>query len=94
MGKNKLKKWYANSHSSMTLRVVKAATEEEARKLFDEIFGEGNYYFGEKLKHAYAIPWKEKKEYFKTGLGIASKGELSSESADRLLNDLHSIGAI
>ncbi len=94
MGKNKLKKWYANSHSSMTLRVVKASTEEEARAKFDEIFGEGNYYFGEKLKHAYTIPWKEKKEYFKAGLGIASKGELPSGSADMLLDNLHAIGAI
>lgn len=78
----------------MTLIVVKAATEEEARAKFDEIFGEGNYYFGEKLKHAYTIPWKEKKEYFKAGLGIASKEELTSESADKLLDGLHSIGAI
>lgn len=94
MGKTRLKKWYANSHSSMTLRVVKASTEEEARAKFDEIFGEGNYYFGEKLKHAYTIPWKEKKEYFKAGLGIASKGELSSGSTDRLLDSLHFVGAI
>jgi hypothetical protein len=94
MGKNKLKKWYANAHDCMTLRVVKASTEEEARAKFDEIFGEGNYYFGEKLKHAYTIPWKEKKEYFKAGLGIASKGELSSGSADRLLDSLHFVGAI
>ena len=86
MSKNKLKKWYANAHNCMTLRVVKAATEEEARAKFDEIFGEGKYYFGEKLKHAYTIPWKEKKEYF--------KGELPSGSADKLLDSLHSIGAI
>ena len=42
MSKNKLKKWYANAHDCMTLRVVKAATEEEARAKFDEIFGERN----------------------------------------------------
>lgn len=94
MGKNKLKKWYANAHDCMTLRVVKAATEEEARAKFDEIFGEGKYYFGEKLKHAYTIPWKEKKEYFKAGLGIASRRELPSGSVDRLLDNLHSIGAV
>lgn len=94
MSKNKLKKWYANAHDCMTLRVVKAATEEEARAKFDEIFGEGNYYFGEKLKHAYTIPWKEKKEYFKAGLGITSKGEIPPGSADKLLDSLHSVGAI
>lgn len=94
MSKNKLKKWYANAHDCMTLRVVKAATEEEARAKFDEIFGEGNYYFGEKLKHAYTIPWEEKKKYFKTGLGIASGGAMPPGSADKLLDDLHAIGAI
>ena len=94
MSKNKLKKWYANAHDCMALRVVKAATEEEARAKFDEIFGEGNYYFGEKLKHAYTISWKDKKEYFKAGLGITSKGEIPPGSADKLLDSLHSTGAI
>lgn len=94
MGKNKQKKYYANAYNSGTLRMVKASSEEEARKKFEEIFGDDNFYFGEKLQHAYTIPWKEKKEYFKAGLGIASKGELSSKSADKLLDSLHSVGAI
>lgn len=93
MNKNKLKKWYANAHDCMTLRVVKAATEEEARKQFDEIFGEGNYYFGEKLKHADTIPWKEKKEYFKAGYEAVGLYGKALESAMHMTDNLHAVGA-
>ena len=95
MGKNKPKKWYANAYNSGTLRMVKASSEEEAREKFKEIFGDENFHMGEKLQHAEPkIPWSEKKKYYKAGMGIAANGEALPEHLDRLLDNMHAVGAI
>lgn len=90
MGKNKLKKWYANAHDSLTLRVIKASSEEEARKKFEEIFGDKDFYFGEKLHHAAPkLTTKERKRYAEIGLQAAG---VSSESSKRMAETLVNAG--
>ena len=89
MSKNKLKKWYANAYNSGTLRMVKASSEEEAYNKFEEIFGDDNFYFGEKLRHATKITTEERKRYAKIGLQAAG---LSSESSKRIAKTLVDAG--
>lgn len=87
MGKNKLKKWYANAHDSLTLRMVKASSEEEARKKFKEIFGDKDFYFGEKLQHASKTTVKDRKRYAEIGLQAAGVPlESSKRMAETLVN--------
>ena len=67
----KLKKWYANAHNSGTLRMVKASSEEEARKKFEEIFGNEDFYFGERLQKVEPkITAKEMQKYTNLLLGL------------------------
>lgn len=90
MGKNKPKKWYAHSHYSSTLRVVKASSEEEAYKKFEEIFGDKDFYFGEKLNHAAPkLTTKERKQYAEMGLRAAG---MPPESSKRMAENLVSAG--
>ena len=89
MGKNKLKKYYANVYGSCTLRMVKASNEEEARKKFEEIFGDGNFYFGEKLQHATKTTAKERKEYVEIGLQAIG---VSPEKSKSMAGDLVGAG--
>lgn len=89
MGKNKLKKYYANAHNSGTLRMVKASSEEEARKKFEEIFGDDNFYFGEKLQHATKTTAKERKEYVEIGLQAMG---VPPEKSKGMANDLVDAG--
>lgn len=90
MGKNKPKKYYANAHGSGTLRMVKASSEEEARKKFEEIFGSENFYFGEKLQHAAPkTTTKERKRYTEMGLQAAG---VSPENAKRMAETLVNAG--
>lgn len=87
MSKNKLKKWYANAHDSLTLRMVKASSEEEARKKFEEIFGDKDFYFGEKLQHASKTTVKDRKRYAEIGLQAAGvTPESSKRMAETLVN--------
>ena len=89
MSENKLKKWYANAHNSLTLRMVKASSEEEARKKFEEIFGDKDFYFGEKLQHASKTTTKERKRYTEIGLQAAG---VSPENTKRMAEDLVNAG--
>lgn len=89
MSKNKLKKWYANAHDSLTLRMVKASSEEEARKKFEEIFGDDNFYFGEKLRHATKTTTEDRKRYAEIGLQAVG---VSSESSKRIAKNLVDAG--
>lgn len=89
MSKNKLKKWYANAHGSLTLRMVKASTEEEARKKFEEIFGDKDFYFGEKLQHATKTTVQDRKRYAEIGLQAVG---IPSESSKRIAKDLVNAG--
>ena len=89
MSKNKLKKWYANAHDSLTLRMVKASSEEEARKKFEEIFGDKDFYFGEKLQHASKTTVTDRKRYAEIGLQAVG---VPSESSKRMAKDLVDAG--
>lgn len=87
MSKNKLKKWYANAHDSLTLRMVKASSEEEARKKFEEIFGDKDFYFGEKLHHATKTTTADRKRYAEIGLqAVGVPPESSKRMAETLVN--------
>jgi len=87
MSKNKLKKWYANAHDSLTLRMVKASSEEEARKKFEEIFGDKDFYFGEKLQHATKTTTADRKRYAEIGLqAVGVAPESSKRMAETLVN--------
>lgn len=87
MSKNKLKKWYANAHDSLTLRMVKASSEEEARKKFEEIFGDKDFYFGEKLRHATKTTTADRKRYAEIGLQAVGVPPESSKSIAKVLVD-------
>lgn len=88
-----MKKYYANAVGSQTIRMVKAENDEEALKKFQELFGNNDFVAGF-LPHAEpSIPWKEQREYYKAGLSIAGCGEYT-DSAMKIIDDLHSIGAI
>jgi hypothetical protein len=89
MGKKSKKKqglkFYFTLNGCLTIQSVYAETIEEAAKLLDEKYGEGNYTLGSLNK---AFSKEEKKRINKLSEKVA--GELFGETASRIMHDINS----
>lgn len=78
-------RFYFQLKGSLTIQSVHALTIEEAAKVLDEKYGEGNYTLGYLNK---ALSKQEKKRINEISEKVA--GELFGETASRIMHDINS----
>ena len=82
----KLTKYYAHRKGETQLFSVKASSDEEAAKLFEEKLGTEDFVYSKKLQHAQPkVSWKETHDIMSDIMGYDF-----ANFADKM----HSIGAI
>lgn len=87
MGKNnKIAKYYAHRKGESQLFSVKASSDEEAAKLFEEKLGTEDFVYGKKLPSAQPkVAWKETHKIM---------SDIMGEDFANFADKMHSVGAI